>query len=234
MSPDDGKSVACVQSNYIPWKGYFDLIASVDEFIFLDDAQYTKRGWRNRNRIKTPQGPVWLTVPVRVKGRYEQRIDETELAGEEWADKHFESLRHAYGRAPHFDDVAPMVREVYASECTMLSDLNQRFIREICAVLGIGTRLVRSTDYDASGRGDARLVSLCQEAGATAYLSGPTAAHRLDESLFTDVGVSVSYMDYDGYPEYDQLYPPFVHEVTVLDLLFHTGAQAPSYMKVGR
>ena len=142
------KKVAIVQSNYIPWKGYFDLINSVDEFILLDEVQFTRRDWRNRNRIKTPAGPVWLTIPVRVKGKYFQKISETEVSDPGWAEHHWKTLTANYGRAPHFSAFCEVLERSYL-ECneSHLSLINRRFLDAICQILGIGTRIVDSATY---------------------------------------------------------------------------------------
>jgi hypothetical protein len=221
-----------VQSCYIPWKGYFDLINLVDEFILYDDRQYTRRDWRNRNRIKTPQGTQWLTIPVEVKGRYDQRIDETVISDPDWTGRHWKTLHHSYSAAPHFDDYAETFSSLYtALDERRLSAVNRAFLETICELLDIDTALSWSTDYEAEGTKTARLVSVCTAAGATAYLSGPSAKDYMDESLFEEAGIELEYMDYSGYPEYPQLHPPFEHEVTILDLLFNTGPEAPRFMK---
>jgi hypothetical protein len=229
MSP---KAVAIVQSSYIPWKGYFDLIDSVDEFIVYDDQQYTRRDWRNRNRVKTPQGTAWLSIPVKVRGRYHQRIDETEVADATWPERHWQTLVHAYGRAPYFDTYRDRLHALY-EDCTevLLSRINRLFLEAICQLLGIRTRFASSTEYDVEGAKTDRLVALCRAASATSYLSGPRARAYLDESRFRDAGVEVRYMDYTGYPEYEQLHPPFEHEVSIVDLLVHTGPEARRFLK---
>lgn len=225
------KSVAIVQSCYIPWKGYFDLINRVDEFILFDDRQYTRRDWRNRNRIKTPSGIAWLTIPVQAKGRYLQRIDETVVSGQEWRSDHWQTLYQSYRRAPCFDEYAEAIELLYlSSDEEQLSRINRAFLERICELLGIGTKISWSTDYTASGDRSERLVSLCLEAGADRYLSGPRARAYLDEELFRSHGIAVSYVDYSGYRPYQQLYLPFEHHVSILDLLFHVGPDAPSYM----
>jgi WbqC-like protein family len=229
---NNGKRVAIVQSCYIPWKGYFDLINLVDEFILYDDRQYTRRDWRNRNRIKTPQGSTWLTIPVQAKGRYEQRIDETLVADSSWADRHWKTLAHNYATAPFFDHLRDRVEALYRNAIDpRLSEVNRLFLEAVCELLGIETHLSWSTDYEAEGTKTERLVSLCRAAGATAYLSGPSAREYIDESLFEDAGIALEYIDYSGYSEYPQQYPPFDHAVTILDLLFNTGPDAPSFMK---
>lgn len=227
-----GKTVAIVQSCYIPWKGYFDLIKEADEFVLFDDRQFTRRDWRNRNRIKTPQGLTWLTVPVEVKGRYLQRIDETRVSDGAWAKKHWRTLEHVYASAPFFAEYRERFSALYESlDDERLSAINRRLLEEICGVLGIETKLSWSTDYVVEGDRTQRLVELCQAAGANIYLSGPRARAYLEEQLFADAGIAVRYFDYNGYPEYPQLYPPFAHEVTVLDLIFNTGAVAPQFLK---
>ncbi len=141
------KKVAIVQSNYIPWKGYFDLIASVDEFIIYDDMQYTKRDWRNRNQIKTPHGPQWLTIPVKVKGRYEQKIRETESDGIEWRELHWKMLKQNYSRAPYFAEISEWLCPIYNANYLNLSDINCSFLMGICDYLDIKTRITNSSDY---------------------------------------------------------------------------------------
>jgi len=226
------KTVAIVQSSYIPWKGYFDLINFADEFTLYDDRQYTRRDWRNRNRIKTRQGVRWLTVPVEVKGRYLQRIDETNVSDPAWAETHWRTLVHTYAAAPFFDRYRDRLEQTYLGlQDRSLSRINRRLLETTCELLGIETKLSWSTDYDAHGEKTDRLVDLCTQMGATRYLTGPAARDYLEEARFAEAGIAVSWMDYSGYPEYPQLYPPFEHAVTVLDLLFHTGPDAPRYMK---
>ena len=226
------KKVAIVQSNYIPWKGYFDMIAAVDEFILYDDMQYTRRDWRNRNQIKTAQGVQWLTVPVRVKGKYHQTIRETEIDGEDWAVSHWRTLNQNYRRAPFFADIADWLEPVYLRETFRhLSALNRRLIEAVCIFLGIGTKITNSWDYRLSEGRSERLADLCVRAGATEYISGPAAKDYIEEQLFKDRGVKLTWFDYVGYPEYPQLWGEFVHGVTILDLLFNCGREAPRYMR---
>ena len=229
--------VGISQSNYIPWKGYFDLLHRCDLFLLYEDAQYTRRDWRNRNRIKTPDGVQWLTVPVEVKGKFEQRIRDTLVQGTDWAANHFTRLRHAYGKAPHFARYAPAVEVLFeqAVALTHLSAVNELFLRHLCGVFGIGTELVQSADYYIPD-GDAtdRLLNMCVKAGASAYLSGPAAKGYLDEAKFRAAGIEVRWMEYTGYPEYPQPHGPFEHSVSALDLLFCVGPSANSFLERGR
>ena len=228
------KRIAIVQSGYIPWKGYFDLIGSVDEFVLYDDAQFTRRDWRNRNRIKTADGLKWLTVPVEVRGKYDQAIKDTRISDPFWRERHWKRLYHAYSTAPFFSEFAAQIEEVYQDSLDEhLSQINHRFLTAICRILGIDTKITWSMDYAATGRKSERLLEICRQAGATEYLSGPAAQVYLEETIFEEAGIDIMWMDYDGYPEYDQLYPPFEHHVTVLDLVFHTGTEAPAHMLSG-
>jgi len=222
-----------VQSNYIPWKGFFDLIAAVDEFILYDDVQYTRRDWRNRNQIKTAHGPQWITVPVNVKGQYLAAIKDMTVADRSWAARHWKTIVHNYGSASCFDEVADRLEALYteAEGLARLSEVNYLFIEATCRALGIRTKLSWSMDYELIPGKTERLVGLCQQTGATEYLSGPSARVYMEEDRFHAAGISVLYADYAGYPEYRQLHPPFVHTVSVIDLLLNEGAQAPGYLK---
>jgi hypothetical protein len=226
------KKVAIVQSNYIPWKGYFDMIASVDEFILFDDMQYTRRDWRNRNQIKTPQGVQWLTVPVKVKGKYHQTIRETEIEGTDWAQSHWKALAQNYRRAPNFAEIAAWLEPYFLGAAyTHLSILNRTLIEAICGYLDISTKISNSWDYDLQPGKTERLVSLCEQAGGTEYVSGPAARDYIQSELFAEREIELSWFDYSGYPEYPQLWGEFTHGVTVLDLLFNCGKDAPRFMK---
>jgi len=226
------KKVGVVQSNYIPWKGYFDMIAAVDEFILLDDVQYTRRDWRNRNQIKTPSGLQWLTVPVEVKGKYSQKIRDTEIHGTEWAASHWKSLWQNYRRAECFAEISAWVEPLYLGETYgHLSQLNRKFIEAICRYLDIQTRITDSCDYRLPEGKTERLASLCAQAGGDEYISGPRAKDYIDEGVFAAMGIKLTWFDYEGYPPYPQQWGEFTHFVSVLDLLFNCGRQSRHYMR---
>jgi hypothetical protein len=228
------KKVAILQSNYIPWKGYFDMIAAVDEFILYDDMQYTRRDWRNRNQIKTPQGVQWLTVPVQVKGKYDQKIKETAIDGSDWAIAHWKALAQNYRRAPFFDEIAAWLEPLYMELYTHISQLNRRFIEAICHYLGIKTVISNSWDYTLLDGKTERLADLCKQAGGKEYISGPSAKNYVEERIFTDMGITLTWFDYAGYAEYRQLWGEFTHGVTILDLLFNCGSDSYRYMRYVR
>lgn len=224
--------VAILQSNYIPWKGYFDIIAAVDEFIIYDDVQFTKNDWRNRNRIKTPTGPSWITIPVGPDIRREVR--EVVLPASGWRTVHWKTLVQNYRKAPFFAAVAAWLEPLYLQvEHARLSECNRAFIESVCRYLGIATKLSWSWDYRKTEGRTERLIDLCMQAGAAEYVSGPAARGYLDTAAFESRGIAVAWFDYAGYPEYPQLYGSFEHRVSVLDLLFNCGPSAPRYMKLG-
>ncbi len=225
------KRIAIVQSSYIPWKGYFDLIRAADEFVLLDDVQFTRRDWRSRNRIKTKDGLAWLTVPVQTKGRYTQRILDTVIAEPDWGRRHWQTIRASYARTPGFERFAPAIEPLFLEPASdRLSLVNHSLLVAICRLLGIATPITWSTDYHPRDGRNERLLDICLQAGATEYLSGPAAAGYLDVAGFAAAGVQVRFADYSGYQEYAQPHPPFEHAVSVLDLLFATGERAGEFL----
>lgn len=225
------KKVAILQSNYIPWKGYFDMIALVDEFIIYDDMQYTKNDWRNRNLIKTPQGALWLTVPVKLKGKFGQLIRDTELNGDYWRAQHWKTLSMNYRKSAHFDEIREFIEPLYGKSYCTISELNRVFIEAVCNYLGIKATISNSWDYTLADGKTERLVDLCRQAGASEYISGPSAKDYIQANLFDEAGIKLTWFDYAGYPEYPQLWGEFTHGVSILDLLFNCGTESPNYMR---
>jgi hypothetical protein len=224
------KRVAILQSNYIPWKGYFDIINIVDEFVLYDSVQYTKNDWRNRNKIKTKQGIIWITIPV--KHSISQRIDEIEVLDNKWRKKHWRTLVQNYSKSKYFNLYMNIFNNCYLNaDEFFLSKINYSFICEINKILGITTKISWSTDYNISGEKTEKLLNICKQANATEYISGPAAKNYLDEKLFKQENIKVTWMDYSSYPEYNQLYPPFEHAVSILDLIFNEGPNATKFMK---
>ena len=224
------KRIAVLQSNYLPWKGYFDIIHDVDLFIFYDDVQYTKNDWRNRNRVKTPAGLSWLTIPV---GTDEHRlICDVRLTDGRWQKKHWTTMSQCYSRTPYFSRYGDFFEDAYLKQqWDSLSVLNQYLITYIAReCLGTGTAFADSRTYTLSGRRLQRLLDLCVKAGATHYLSGPSAKTYIDPAAFERAGVALEWKSYEGYPEYPQQFPPFRHDVSIVDLLFNVGPAAPDYI----
>lgn len=226
-----GKRVAILQSNYLPWKGYFDIVNMVDEFIFHDDLQFTKNDWRNRNRIKTPRGPQWITIPC---GSNERRlICEVTLDDPGWQKKHWNAIQEHYRKAEHFEAYRPFFEDFYLNrKWGSLSELNQYLVRNIAEqFLNAETQFRDSREFDARLRKGERVLELLEKTGADEYVSGPAAKDYLDEAEFEKKGIRLTWVDYAGYPEYRQAFPPFEHAVSIIDLLFHEGPRATEFMK---
>jgi hypothetical protein len=221
-----------LQPSYIPWRGYFDQIRQADLFIFYDDVQYDKHGWRNRNRIKTRQGPLWLTIPVHGRGAPVSGlpINQVEIDWtRDWSAKHWASLSQSYARAPYFKRYADQLEPFYHRKDSLLADFTIELTICLARELGIAhTRFLRSSELSASGSKTARLIDLLTKAGADEYLSGPSARDYIEDDLFRQAGISLGYFGYN-YPEYPQLYPPYDPQVSILDLLFMTGSEALAY-----
>lgn len=228
------KKVCITQSNYIPWKGYFKNIADVDVFVVYDDAQYTRRDWRNRNLIKSPDGLKWLTIPVEVKGKFHQKIIETQISNTNWPLDHLKTLKHFYSKALHYKEVKSLIEEWYLSvPATNLSEVNCHFIKRICSYYNINTEIVSSNTLTFEGDKTTKLVNICMQLNATDYFTGPSAKSYLDEVQFSTNGINVHYFNYEGYQTYNQLYPPFMHEVTILDMMFNIGDGGRDFFVAG-
>ena len=221
---------AILQSNYIPWKGYFDIIGMVDVFVLYDDVQFTKNDWRNRNKIKQPNGPAWISIPCgKDKNRLicEVRVDE-----KPWREKHWKSLVNCYSNAPYWETYKDFLESFYETDWKFLSDLNHHFIKWASTeVFGFDTKFIDSRELNLTKRRGERVLECLEKVGATSYLSGPAGKAYLEESDFTERGMALEWMSYEGYPEYPQLFPPFAHEVSVIDLFVNVGPEASAYLK---
>jgi len=225
------KKIAILQSNYIPWKGYFDIINMVDEFILYDDVQYTKNDWRNRNKIKTKQGIQWLTIPVRRK-KISQLIKDTKVQDKRWSKKHWTTIRQNYSKSLYFKEYKDIFEELYLNNKEeYLSQINYKFIVTINKILGIDTKIRWSSEFNLVDGQTERLLAICKDCNADIYLSGPSAKNYFDEDLAKKENIKVEWIDYSNYPKYNQLYPPFEHRVTILDLIFNEGSNAIKFMK---
>ena len=222
-----------LQPSYIPWRGFFHQVQKADVFVFYDDVQYDDRGWRNRNRVKTARGTAWLTVPVFSGGAQVEAtpIREVPICWDRaWSRKHWSTIRHAYSRAPHFARYAGLVESFYARRDELLADFTIDFIVALSRELGLAdTRFVRSSALGVEGGRMERLTGILKAVGARHYISGPSARAYVDEAMLAAAGMTVEYMAYD-YPEYEQLHPPYDPQVSILDLLFMKGPDAPAYI----
>jgi len=219
--------VSIHQLHYLPWLRYFDKIARSDVFVALDDVQFTKNGWQNRNKIKHAQGWMYLTVPV--YHQHEQNLDEVRINNQvRWGDKHWKSLSLNYSKAPYFTDHADFFRDIYAREWEHLNSLNWEVLSYLVKALGINARLVKSSELQVEGEATLRLVNICQALGADQYLTGAYAAKAyLDEDILQEHGIKALMQDWDC-PRYRQCFPQagFIPDLSVVDLLFNEGPES--------
>lgn len=216
---------AIIQSNYLPWKGYFDIIHDVDEFIFLDDVQYTHRDWRNRNKVKTPDGVKWISVPI--LGGINQRICEAKIDySQNWRERHKNTIHHSYASAPYYESYKNEIFEIFSRSFDTLSELNIFSIEKIAGILEIETKFSNSKDLDSFGIKDDKLISICQTIGADSYLSGPAALNYINDDKFSAAKIELLYKDYSGYPKYPQLWGDFESAVSIIDVIFNCGERA--------
>lgn len=222
-----------LQPSYIPWRGYFDQIRRADLFIFYDDVQYDKHGWRNRNQIKTVQGKQWLTIPVHSAGVTQGvpikdvRIDWRQS----WPRNHLKALTFSYSKAPCFKQHLPLLEAFYSRHDDFIADFTVETTIAIARELGIiHTQFRRSSEFEGiDGQKTDRLIQILTRVGATHYISGPSAKDYIQAEKFREAGITIEFMNYD-YPEYPQVHPPYDPHVSVLDLLFMTGRDALNYI----
>ena len=224
------KKVAIIQSNYIPWKGYFHIIQKVDNFVFLDTAQYTTRDWRNRNRTKTPEGLKWLTVPT--NGTQSMKINEVKIDNSvDWRKKHLKSLEKSYGKCKYFNKYFELFHNILMKKnWKYLSDMNQLLIKEISGMLGINTFFSDSRDFELMEGKNEKIISIVQQLNGDFYLMGPAAKSYIDPEIFKRNNIKCEYMDYSNYPLYRQPWGEFAHNVTIFDLLFCEGLDSSKFI----
>ncbi|MBE7534310.1 MAG: WbqC family protein [Anaerolineales bacterium] len=228
-------NVVILQPSYIPWRGYFDQIRRADLFIFYDDVQYDKHGWRNRNLIKTHQGKQWLTIPVHSKGATQGalvkdiRIDWSKP----WARSHLKALTVSYSKAPCFKEYLPLLNDLYQRSDEFLADFTIESSILLARTLGFNsTEFIRSSTLtDITGRKTDRVINALKRVGATHYICGPSASSYMEPEKFDAAGITFEYINYN-YPEYSQMYPPYDPYVSILDLIFMTGNEANGYFDI--
>ena len=223
------KKVAVLQSSYIPWKGYFELINDVDEFIIYDDVQFSKNDWRNRNIILTKEGKQWLTIPVRHKS-LNQNINEIEISNYNWNKKHWNAIITNYAKSTYFLEVSKVLKPMYEKvHSKMISEINLTFLNFFCELLNMNTKIRCSTDYNYNTKykKQDRLISLLMAAKATDYLSGPSAKNYIDSKIFNNHNINLHWKKYGPYLKYKQLHynEKFINKVSIIDVLFNTGVQ---------
>ena len=223
--------VTILQPSYLPWLGFFEQMTRSDKFVLLDDVQYTRRDWRNRNKVRVKEGWVWLTVPVQQKSRFSQSLLETRIDNSvSWRRKHLETLRQHYCKAPFFEKYFPRCQQIYEKDWEFLFDLCLETIQFLKEEMGIETPLLRSSEMKPGGEKTERLVSICRELGATHYLSGESGSNYIAEEHFSSQGIELEYQNYE-HPVYPQRYTGFVPHLSAIDLLFNCGEQSLGILK---
>lgn len=225
-----------LQPTYLPWMGYFELIDATDVYVVFDHVQFVKKGWQQRNRIKTPNGVIWLTIPVK-KAPRGTRICDIEISWEREnpLEKHWETIAFGYGKAPYFNKYKFLFEEIYSKRYTLLRDLNVELIKTICNILGIKTKILFSSELNLSdedmGKTE-KIVNLCKKVGITYLYDGKSAQDFIDLSLFEKEKIQIAFQDFH-HPTYPQRYGDFIPYMSVIDLLLNTGEDAISYIREG-
>ena len=220
---------AIIQSNYLPWKGYFDIIHDVDVFVFLEDVQYTHRDWRNRNKVKTPGGVKWISVPI--LGGIDQLIYEAKIDySQNWREKHKATIHHSYASAPYYESYKKEIFDIFFKKFDTLSELNIFSIKKIAKILGIETKFINSKDLHTYGTKDDKLIEINQKIGATYYISGPAAKNYIENDKFSTAKIELLFKDYTGYPAYPQIWNNFESAVSIIDVIFNCGEESPYYI----
>jgi len=227
-------TLAVLQPGYLPWLGFFDQIARSDFFVLYDDAQFDKHGWRNRNRVKSAEGMVWLTVPVLHSGRTGQSINETEIdARSPWAKKQIRTIAQLYAKAPYISRYLPEIEEILLRPWRRLAELDRALIMRICRWLAVERPLHLSSALNVGGDRNGRLINLCRHFGVGNYLSGNSAQDYLDVAAFADHGISVEWQNF-SHPVYSQLHGPFVSHLSAIDLLLNMGPDSAAVLRSAR
>ena len=225
------QTLVVLQPGYLPWLGFFDQMRRSDVFVYYDDVQFDKHGWRNRNRIKTPAGPLWLTVPVLHRGLGNPQIVDTRIdRTTPWARKHVRTIRQYYARAPFIDRYLPQLEEQLERPWTHIAELDIAVAGLLGRWLSLEPRIYRSSELKVAGDKSERLLNLCRHFGATRYLSGDAAREYLDVDLFARHGVAVEWQNY-RHPVYPQQHGAFLPFLSALDLLLNCGDDSASILK---
>lgn len=224
--------IIVTQSNYIPWKGYFTTMKKATHIVLYDDMQYTKRDWRNRNKIITPSGPKWISVPVITKGRFHQKINETVIDNPDWNISHWNLIEQNYRLSPYFEQYGNIFKNIYLKELNnveYLSEINRIILKRVIDLLNIDIEIIDSRELDLRGDKTEKLVNVCKDLNAVEYFTGPAAKNYINEECFTSQNIKISYYDLDGFPEYNQLWDGFDHYVSVIDMFMNLGSDTEKY-----
>ena len=215
-----------MQPGYLPWLGFFELMYNCDLFVLLDDVQYTKKDWRNRNRIRTREGWIWLTVPVLTKDKQNQLINEAKInSSTDWRRKHLRTIEINYYKAKYFNNYFPYFEKLYASDWGYLVDLDAEIISWIAKALDIKTTILESSVLNIEGKREDKIINICKKLGAEEFYDSKAAQNILDLEKFWENDITVKFQNYP-HPIYKQIYEPFIPYMSVIDLLFQYGPES--------
>ena len=224
--------VVILQPNYIPWIGYFEIIKSSDIFIFLDDVQYTKRDWRNRNFININNKKYLLTIPVNTKGKFHQKINEVKLANQKFKEKHLEIIRQNYKKTRYFDEFFYILNKTYNKYSEdYLSEFNINLIKVISNYLKIETKFMKSSDFKIELKSNEKLIELCKKVNCKIYLSGIKARNYLNEKKFIEANIKLKIVKYKQQKIYKNQINKFIPKLSIIDLIFNEGPNSINYLQ---
>jgi hypothetical protein len=224
--------IIITQSNYIPWKGYFTTMKKASHIILYDNAQYTRRDWRNRNKIITPNGPAWLSIPIDVKGKYHQKVNEAKVKNNDWPTDHWNKIVQNYRHASSFKEYSQHFEKLYVDELKnyeYLTDINRIMLQKCIQLLGIDIEIIDSRQLDIRGGKTEKLINICRDLNADEYFTGPAAQGYMEEELFSKNNIKLTYYDLDNFPTYKQKWDGFDHYVSILDMFFNLGKDTANY-----
>ena len=231
MQPEDTRTIGILQPSYLPWIGFFEQLKRSDIFVIYDDVQFEKNSWRNRNRIKTPQGVQWLTVPVLTKGGGFQLIKDTKINNNSnWQKKHIKSITQNYNKANCFKDYSSSLFSILSEKWEYLIDLNIALINYINTILNIKTPIILSSSLKSKGSKTERLIKIINELQGNCFYEGASGKNYLDELLFKKNNIDLKYQHF--LPEsYNQLYGDFISHLSIIDLILNVGEKSYLYIK---
>jgi len=224
-SPSTKKVVACHQPVYLPFPGFFTKMVRSDLFIFMDFIQLSKSSWQVRNRIKTRNGCVWLTVPIYTKGKFPQRIKDCRIVDNNWRKKHWETIKQNYNKAPYFKDYSDFFEQVYSKKWNWLVDLNIHIIEGLRDFLNISTPLIKTDGDEFEKKKTELVIEICKKFNATDYLSSDGEVDYIEKNKFKKANIRHHYLNYTPTP-YPQLFGEFIPNLSVIDLIFNCGHQS--------
>lgn len=220
--------IAIRQPGYLPYLGFFKKIHTCDIFVYFDDVQYAIRAWDNRNKIRHKQDTIWLTVPV--KNPFKKKLNEVEIANNDWIPKHIAAIKSSYQNTPYFDNYWQDIEIIFQNKWKKLVDLNLALIEHFNKIFDIKTKTIRSSELDVQGFSTLRLLNICKKLNADSYFSGIMGKEYLDENLFKNEGIGVIYENFI-HPKYSQIYDEFIPNLSIIDLLFNEGENSKTILK---